>query len=269
MQYCPLFICPGNHEMDDVRVGRRKEIAADDSYWNWSIYMQLFRPLYEDTDTSLTGKRWYSADYGDLHIVSLSVQRFARWSAYDAPGWRLADSIAPGSPQIMWLEKDLERSKAKFKWVILHWHLLNKGDDVQPLLCQPVIDADGSVSYPHDHGEYLLDLFEAGSLNAASYGHSHVYERYFAKGAHYIEAANFAICYREEDAPIHPSGRLPIVEDNSRNSFLIVDRREGGLFGTGYYLGQMDDGAKVNDGDDLRIFDRYQIADEDGISVNE
>ena len=58
MQYCPMFICPGNHEMDDVRVGTVKEISSRDENWNWSIYMQLFRPLYEDTDTSITGRRW-------------------------------------------------------------------------------------------------------------------------------------------------------------------------------------------------------------------
>ena len=261
LQYCPLFMCPGNHEVDDVRVSWEKAFGSRDENWSWSVYMQLFRPLYPDRDVSLTGKRWYSADYGDLHIVSLSVQRYARWSAYEAPGWRLTDSIAPGSPQISWLERDLRCAQTKFKWVILHWHLLNKGHDVQPLLCQPVIDEQGNAAYPYDHGEILMDIFEAGGVNGVSYGHSHVYERYYAKGAHYIEAANFTICYREENAPVHPSGRVPIVEDNSGKSFLIVERRDGGLFGIGYYAAYGQEDARS------RVFDLYQIADERGKSV--
>ena len=256
LQYCPLFICPGNHEVDDVRVSWEPEYGSMDENWSWSVYMQLFRPLYPEFDPSLKGKRWYSADYSDLHIVSLSVQRYARWSAYTAPGWRLTDSIAPDSPQIRWLEQDLRRAKTKFKWVIMHWHLLNKGHDVQPLLCQPVIDEQGKAAYPQDHGENLMDVFEAGGVNGVSFGHSHVYERYYAKGAHYIEAANFTICYREQNAPAHPSGRLPIVEDNSRKSFLMVERREDGLFGVGYYMNN-----PVPE-----IFDSYQIADKAGKS---
>lgn len=256
MQYCPIFVCPGNHELDDLRVGMDKEFGMKDENWNWSVFMQLFRPLYPDPDTTLTGKRWYSVDYGDMHIISLSIVRWAMWGAYEAPGWRLVDSIAPGSPQSEWLRQDLDASRAKYRWVIQHWHLLNKGTDVQNNLCQPVINEKGEVSYPEDHGTYLMELFEKGGVNAVSYGHSHVYERYYTRGTHYIEAAFMSICYREEDAPLHPSGLLPIVEDNSRRSFLMVERKENGLFGTGRYVS-----------DHKEIFDQYQIADETGRSV--
>lgn len=256
MQYCPLFFCPGNHEWDDMRLGTDKEYSQVDSNWTWSIFMQIFRPLYPEMDPTLAGKRWYSADYGDLHITSLHIQRWALWTAYEVPGWRLVDSIDPGSPQLTWLEQDLAQANTKFKWVIQHWHLLNKGTDTQNNLCQPVVDAQGNVSYPEDWGALLMDLYEKYGVNGVSYGHSHVYERYFTRGTHYIEAAYLGCCCREHNAPLHPSGLIPLVEDNSQQSFLIVERRPGGLFATGYYSKAVPE-----------VFDQYQIADETGRSV--
>lgn len=72
MQYCPSFFCPGNHEVDDFRVGTDPVFTRNADNWHFSIFMQIFRPLYPKADYSLSGKRWYSADYGDLHLVSLS-----------------------------------------------------------------------------------------------------------------------------------------------------------------------------------------------------
>ena len=103
----------------------------------------------------------------------------------------------------------------------------------------------------------LMDIFRQGGVNGVSYGHSHVYERYFEKDVHYIEAAYLSVCYREPNAGLHPGGYVPIVEDNSRHSFMILDRRADGLFATGYYAGDIPE-----------IFDAYQIADENGKSVS-
>ena len=101
-----------------------------------------------------------------------------------------------------------------------------------------------------------MDIYENGGVNAVSYGHSHVYERYYVNGTHYIEAAYMCICYRLGNEKSHPSGYLPVVEDYSQRSFLIVERKAGGLFATGYYANEMQD-----------VFDEYQIADENGCSV--
>jgi len=257
MQYCPTFICPGNHEVDDLRVDMYEDFSVPDEHWSWSIYMQMFRPLYDLSDVSLTGKRWYSADYGDMHIVSLSLVRCSWWNPYVWPGWRLTDEISEGSPQRTWLREDLAHTKQPFTWVVQHWHLLNKGSDVQPNLCQPVIDEEGKITYPTDNCSQLMDIFEQGGVNGVSYGHSHVYERYFEKNVHYIEAAYLSVCFRESNAALHPGGYMPVVEDNSRHSFMILERRKGGLYATGYYAG-----------DEPEIFDAYQIADENGKSVS-
>ena len=257
MQYCPTFFCPGNHEADDLRFGMDKRFADNDSCWTTAIFMQLMRPLYSAREYGREGKRWYTVRYGDMQIYSLSVVRWALWPANEAPGWKMFNSIAPESPQIIWLEAALKGSDARFKWVIEHWHLLNKGTDVQTPLCNPVLDRDGNVTYPADYGsEMLMPLFEKYGVNAVSFGHSHVYERYCVNGIHYIEAAYLSICYREPNAPYHPTGAIPIVENNSFRSYAIIERRPGGLFAEGHR-------AEGDDG----IFDAYQIADEDGHHV--
>jgi len=110
MQYAPLFVCPGNHELDDRNCGRRDTIESAMKKWNWSIFMQMFRPLYPDMETGIDGKRWYSVNYGDMHIVSLSINRIK----FDKGYWN-CDSIDPDSPQIKWLEKDLQQSDSKYK----------------------------------------------------------------------------------------------------------------------------------------------------------
>ncbi len=256
MQYAPLFFCPGNHELDDIRVYIDIEFGKVEENWSWSIFMQMFRPFYSMEDTTVSGKRWYSADYSDMHIVSLNVNRLCFWDKAVYPGWRQYDSIAPDSEQIKWLKRDLEKDNSTFKWVIQHFHILNKGFDVQFNFCNPVIDEDGKVTYPYDYGSMLMDLYSEYGINAVTFGHSHVYERYYRKNTHFIEAAYLSVCFRRGGEPLHPSGLLPIVEDNSNRSFLIVERNENGLFATGYY-------AK----DKPVAFDKYQIADKNGESV--
>lgn len=255
MQYAPIFVCPGNHELDDIRVYGDKELYLRDDRWNWSIFMQMFRPYYSLEDTGLCGRRWYCADYGDMHIISLSINRLCFWNECEYPGWRLYDPIDPESPQIKWLIKDLEACDKKYKWVIQHFHILNKGWDVQFNLCAPVFGEDGTVTYPNDHGGMLMDIYSRYGVNGVSFGHSHVYERYYTKGTHYIEAAYLSVCFRKGGEAPHPSGLLPIVEDNSQRSFLMVERNAGGLCATGYYV----EGALP--------FDSYRIADENGDPV--
>lgn len=257
MQYSPLFFCPGNHEADFMKCSRGYSAEDSMDMWNWSIFMQLFRPLYPDSDTGVNGVRWYSVNYGDMHITSLSVNRFFHVDENGKSCFLLFDSIEPESPQIKWLKEDLKNDSSKFKWVIQHFHILNRAWDAKFNLCTPVFDRNANAIYPYDRGEMLIDIFSEHNVNAVSYGHSHVYERYFAKGTHYIEAAYLSITFASENAKPHPSGRLPVFEDNSKRSFVIFERKKDGIFAKGYYA---EDEGPVE-------FDSYQIADEDGNSV--
>ena len=257
MQYAPMFFCPGNHEADFMKCSRGYSVEKSRDMWSWSIFMQMFRPLYPDCEWGADGKRWYSVNYGDMHITSLSVNRMLHVDERKNFSWLMFDSIEPESPQIKWLKEDLENDDSKFKWVIQHFHILNRAWDAKFNLCSPVFDRNGCAVYPNDRGEMLIEMFSEYGVNAVSYGHSHVYERYFDKGVHCIEAAYLSVTYAGKNDKPHPSGRLPVVEDNSRRSFVILERKKGGIFATGYY---------ASEGEPI-VFDRYQIADEDGNSV--
>lgn len=256
MSWCPTFFCPGNHEVNDLRSGRNPDFALDNEKRSNSIFMQLFRPLYPKQDLNFGGEKWYTARYGDLQIFSLCIVRWASWDAYQVPGWPLMCDITENSPQIRWLTEEMKKSDAKYKWVIQHWHLLNKGSDVQIPLCEPVITENGLVSYPEDCGTaVLMPLYEKYGVNAVSFGHSHVYERYYVRNVHYIEAAYMTVCYREKNAPLHPTGAVPVVENNNFRSYVIVDRTEEGLTAR----------AHKAEGEPM-IFDTYRIADAEGRS---
>lgn len=154
------------------------------------------------------------------------------------------------------MQDDLKQNQSKYKWVITHFHILSKAWDAKFNLCDPVLDVDGNVTYPNDYGSMLRTIFSQNGVNAVSYGHSHVYERYYEKGTHYIEAAYLSVTFADSDAKPHPSGLLPIVEDNSRRSFMIAERKKGGIFATGYYADKKP-----------KAFDEYQIADDNGNTV--
>lgn len=234
MQYTPLFVTPGNHEVDDQRVYVDKERAANNDDWSLSIYMQIFRPLYPEQEYGKGGKHWYSVDYGDLHISNISVFRWQNWDGFEAPGWSVFEDISKDSAQVQWLEEDLKNSDAKYKWVNMHWHMLNRGTDGYIPLSEPVIDGE-TVTYPN--GDYAYDvlrpIYELYGVNAVSFGHSHVYERYLINGVNYIEAASIGNNYRAEADPYHPSGNRPVVERNDIRSFMLLKKDANGITAQG------------------------------------
>jgi hypothetical protein len=64
---------------------------------------------------------------------------------------------------------------------------------------------------------------EEYGVDAVSYGHTHVYERYRINGIHYIEAASNGNNYRTpNDPPCSPNGYCPEFEENRFRSFLLV-----------------------------------------------
>lgn len=230
-QYTPIFPVPGNHEIDDQRIFADKEMAVNNhDDWSMSIYMQIFRPLYPEQGYAKGGKHWYSVDYGDLHISNISCLHYQAWDGFEAPGWIMFDDISKDSEQVKWLEKDLAESDAQYKWINMHWHMLNRGDDGYIPVSEPVIDGD-KAAYPN--GDYCYDvlrpLYEKYGVNAVSFGHSHVYERYLINGVNYIEAASIGNNYRNDDDPYHPSGNKPIIEKNKIRSFMLLSKTSSGI----------------------------------------
>ena len=258
LQYIPIFPAPGNHETDDQRIWSDREIAKDPSKKTMSIYLQLFRPLYPEQEAERNGKHWFSVDYGDLHIISLSVMRsYGGWDGYEAPGWIPFDSTAPDSPQIKWLENDLATKNSKYTWVVKHWHMINKGHDGWVPMSEPLIDPEKPERAVYPYGDecwnVLRPLFEEYGVNAVNYGHSHVYERYLINGVHYIEAAN-AIGNNNRNVPMHFSGSVPIVEQNDFRSWLFVTADPDKMSARAIAIS---DGASFKKGD---VFDSFVIA---------
>lgn len=97
------------------------------------------------------GKPWWSADYGSVHIISLSTE----------------DDGSPNSEQYKWLVEDLRANKDK-KWKIVIFHV--------PLFhvheSRPVYD----IRY------YWTPLFIENNVNLTITGHDHYYNRTFPIG---------------------------------------------------------------------------------------
>lgn len=260
MQYMPIFYCPGNHEADDQRVFTDKEMAVADDNWSWRVYMQLFRPLYPEQEYGVGGKRWYSVDYGDLHISSISVSRWQSWNGFEFPGWITKDDISPESAQVRWLENDLSTSDARYKWVLMHWHMLNRGDDGYYPVSTAIADPEDPARAIYPDGDYCWDvlrpLYEEYGVNAVNFGHSHVYERYLINGVNYIEAASIGNNYRGESDPYHPSGNQPVFEENSFRSILLVHVGAAGVTARGVQASVEDNGI----GAIGSVFDTFTIA---------
>lgn len=252
LQYTPIFPVPGNHEVDDQRVFYDKEMAANNDSWSLSIYMQIFRPLYPEQEYEKGGKHWYSVDYGDLHISNISCFRWQNWDGFEAPGWAVFDDISPESEQVKWLENDLASTDAKYKWINMHWHMLNRGADGYYPVSEPVIEGD-EAKYPN--GDYAYDvlkpIYEKYGVNAVSFGHSHVYERYLINGVNYIEAASIGNNYRAEDDPYHPSGNKPVFEKNDSRSFMLLTKDDKGIYAKGIAASGSEKG---------KVFDEFYVA---------
>lgn len=260
MQYMPIFYTPGNHEVDDQRVCTDKEIAKNPDNWNWSIYMQLFRPLYPEQQYKVGGKHWYSVNYGDLHLSAINVHRWQSWGGFEAPGWFTYDDIGPDSDQAKWLEADLSSDQSKYKWVVMHWHMLNRGEDGWIPVSKAVADPGNPENVVYPDGDYCWDvlrpMYEAYKVDAVNFGHSHVYERYLINGVNYIEAASIGNNYRSANDPYHPSGNHPIEENNLFRSIMMVHVGKEGMVAEGIQASVENNGV----GYIGRVFDRFTIA---------
>ena len=231
------------------------------------IYMQLFRPLYPNQEYGPNGRHWYSVDYGDLHLNSLSVFRWFAWPAHEKPGWFLFDDIGKGSPQYEWLKEDLiTAQQSKYIWVSMHWHMFNRSQATAIPFTQPVPSPNNprEMVYPPDQDYLLRDvkpLWEKVGVNAVSYGHAHVYERYSSNGIQYLEASSIGNTYRNGKDPAcsgQEGGKYcPFVDRCGFRSFVVVSLDpDEGLIGRGIQASVEADGIGYRG----RVFDSFLMA---------
>ncbi len=103
-------------------------------------------PLYYEYFSLPGNETWYSFDWAHAHFAFIEP-RF--------------HEIAPGSEQYAWLESDLASSKARWKFVVVHYPFLSSG--------------------PHGGSKELRDalhpLFAEQGVDMVFAGHDHIYER--------------------------------------------------------------------------------------------
>ena len=200
-----------------------------------------------------------------MHLCSLSVARWNAWDGFEYPGWITKDDISADSAQVSWLVEDLKHCDARYKWVTQHWHMLNRGEDGYFPVSTAIEDPEnpGAAIYPDGDNcwNVLRPIYEAYGVDAVNFGHSHVYERYYINGVNYIEAASIGNNYRNTADPFHPSGNLPIIEENNFRSFMIVTVDENGMQGHGVQASVETSDVDTEVGYCGRVFETFTIAE--------
>ena len=189
------------------------------------------------------------------------MARWQSWDGFEFPGWITKDDISPDSAQVQWLVDDLSGSDARYKWVVMHWHMLNRGDDGYYPVSTAIADPKDPTKAIYPDGDYCWDVlrpvYEEYGVDAVNFGHSHVYERYQINGVNYIEAASIGNNYRGTADPYHPSGNLPLVEENNFRSIMLVHVGDDGMTAKGVQASVEDNGI----GYIGRVFDTFTIAE--------
>lgn len=199
----PLFITPGNHDYAD-------------SETNFNIaYYKLFSFPEKGESGGLpsNSKSYYSADYGNVHLISLDSQ-----GRQDGQ-YRLYDTT---SAQVQWLKRDLAANKLPWTIVIFHHPPYSKGGH----------NSDTELSMKLIR-ENLTPILERYGVDLVLNGHSHGYERtYRLKGLLGLANTFNAASHVVEST----SGRY----DGTPNSCPILTKGQGTIYivnGSGGQLG--------------------------------
>jgi hypothetical protein len=145
----PIFTTPGNHDYAD-------------SHTNFNIpYYNLFSfPEQGESGGVPSGsKSYFSANYGNVHFVSLDSQ-----AQFDGQ-FRLYDTT---STQVQWLKRDLTANKLPWTVVIFHHPPYSKGGHNSDLEEQLRLIR-----------ENLTPILERYGVDLVVNGHSHSYERFY------------------------------------------------------------------------------------------
>ncbi|GAB4032256.1 metallophosphoesterase [Spirosoma jeollabukense] len=199
----PLFITPGNHDYAD-------------SQTNFNIaYYKLFAfPQQGEAGGISSGsKSYYSANYGNVHLISLDSQ------GKPDGDFRLYDTT---STQVKWLKRDLAANKLPWTIVIFHHPPYSKGGHNS--------DTEESMVLLREN---LTPILERYGVDLVLNGHSHGYERtYRLKGLRGL-AATFN---KDKNVAENTTARY----DGSPNSCPILTKGEGTVYvvnGSGGQLG--------------------------------
>lgn len=192
-----------------------------DNSFNLDSYLELFT-LPAD---SPGGETYWAETFGDIRVVGLYVTQIWRTPKLDAArpgryrevdplpddpldqGWgqHIFERIDRGSDQLAWLERELASPAfrdAKYRVVLMHHPIHSLGSNSSPPFTDPVRieEHDGSgaptdvrYEYPRSEDHLVRDLeplLRQGGVQLVVNGHSHLWNRFFDRGVHYLETSN-------------------------------------------------------------------------------
>ena len=114
-------------------------------------------------------EKYYSFDYGDLHVVMLDSE---------------SSRIQKNSKMLRWLQKDLAATKQKWLVAVFHHPPYSKGSHNSDNLA----DSQGRMQNVR---KYILPLLERAGVDVVLNGHSHMYERSWFMNCHYDVSSTF------------------------------------------------------------------------------
>jgi hypothetical protein len=145
----PFFMTPGNHDYAD-----------NSNNFNIDYYKLFSMPQRGEAGGVPSGSQsYFSADYGNVHLVSLDSQ------GNEAGLYRLYDTTGT---QVQWLKRDLATNKQPWTIVFFHHPPYSKGGH----------DSDTELTMKLIR-ERLTPILERYKVDLVMNGHSHNYERLY------------------------------------------------------------------------------------------
>lgn len=149
-----MWSCPGNHDYYGA-----DGLAA--AYYD----IFTFPTSAQAGGIASNTEKYYSFDYGNIHIVSLD--------SHD-------ESRSTGSPMLMWLENDLAATSQEWIVVLFHHPPYSKGSHDS--------DTEGRMI---EMRENVLPILESYGVDLVLSGHSHAYERSRLINGHYGNSGTY------------------------------------------------------------------------------
>lgn len=184
----PVFPSPGNH--DYAGQIKNRDIP----------YFKIFSTPQqaEAGGVASENKSFYSANYGNVHIVSLDSYGLAE----DGKCISDIDGL-----QMKWLEKDLAANT--LKWTIIYWH--------HPPYSKGTHDSDTEDRMVKIR-ENTIPILEKYNVDVVIAGHSHVYERTHPLRGHYGKNDTF-------DPAKHIDS-----QGSSTSEYIVKDKNQGIIY---------------------------------------
>ncbi|MBK1646178.1 hypothetical protein CKO25_16300 [Thiocapsa imhoffii] len=192
-----------------------------DNSFNLDSYLELFAL----PDDSPGGETYWAETFGDIRVVGLYVTQIWRTPKLDAArpgryrevdplpddpldqGWgqHIFERIDRGSDQLAWLEREVASPafrNAKYRVVLMHQPIHSLGANSSPPFTDPVRieerDTNGALTgvryeYPRADDYLVRDLeplLRQAGVQLVVNGHSHLWNRFFDQGVHYLETSN-------------------------------------------------------------------------------